>query len=85
MPKPVAISRGPSERSAAPKENLLVKKWKPNTASNVIPNKTAVVGCVKATAIAIKKTATRAPHEVRAAPANATISDNRNSTVMLSR
>ena len=85
MPKPVAISSGPSDRSAAPSENRLVRKWKTNTAIRVSPNRLALVGCVNAMAMAIRKTATRAPHEVRVAPENATTNEMRKSTVTSSR
>ncbi len=61
IPKPTDISMGPSERSASPNENLLVRKWKPNTARRTTPKITHVVGCVNAAATAIKKSAVRAP------------------------
>ena len=85
IPKPTDISMGPSARSADPNENLLVRKWKPNTAKSTTPKITHVVGCVNAAATAIRKSAVRAPHDVRAAWRKGSVSDSRNRTVMLSR
>ncbi len=85
MPEPVDNRSGPSDRIADPNRKRLVTTWIPHTASNESPNRTQVVGCVKAAAIPIRKIATRAPHDVRAASANATIRLSRNRTVMLSR
>ena len=85
MPKPTDISIGASARSAAPKENRLVRKWKPNTAISTTPKITHVVGCVNAAAMPIRNSAVLAPHDVRASWTNGIISASRNSTVMLSR
>jgi hypothetical protein len=81
----VESSSGASDRSADPNRNRLVRTCQPHTPNSDTPNRTHVVGWVNAAAIPIRKTATRAPHEVLAASANATIRDNRKSTVMLSR
>ena len=67
MPNPTDISIGPSAFSADPNENRLVRKWNPKTASKTTPKITQVVGCVNAAAIAIRNSAVRAPHDVRAA------------------
>ena len=85
MPKPVDISIGPSDLSAEPKEKRLVRKWNPNTAIITTPKITHVVGCVNAAAMPIRKSAVLAPHDVRASCTNGIMSDNRNSTVTLSR
>ncbi len=85
IPNPTDISIGPSDRSADPNENRLVRKWNPNTASSTTPKITQVVGCVNAAAIAIRNNAVRAPHDVRAAWRNGNVSARRNRTVMLSR
>ena len=85
MPSPTENSIGPSDRRASPRRNRLVTKWNPNTARSVAPKSTQVVGWVNAAAIPIRKSAVRAPHDVRAAPRNASIKLNRKSTVMLSR
>ena len=73
-------SIGPSDRRASPRRNRLVTKWNPNTARSVAPKSTQVVGWVNAAAIPIRKSAVRAPHDVRAAPRNASIRLNRKST-----
>ena len=80
IPKPVESSSGPSDRIAEPSRNRLVTRCVPQTAISDMPNRTQVVGCVNAAAIPIRKIATRAPHEVRAASANATIRQSRNRT-----
>ena len=85
IPKPVESSSGPSDRNAEPSRNRLVRRCVPHTPISETPNSTHVVGCVNAATIPIEKIATRAPHDVRAASANATIRQSRNSTVMLSR
>ena len=85
MPEPVDSRSGPSDRIAEPSRKRLVTTCVPHTASSEIPNRTQVVGWVNAAAIPIRKIATRAPQEVRAASAKATIRLRRNSTVMLSR
>jgi hypothetical protein len=85
IPDPADSSRGPSERIAEPSRSRLVRRCVPQTASRDTPNSTQVVGCVNAAAIPIRKTADRAPQDVRAASANATIRLSRNRTVMLSR
>ena len=85
MPTPTESSIGPSALRASPTLNRLVTTWSTNTARSVMPKSTQVVGCVNAAAIPIKKSAVLAPHEVRAAPRNASIRLRRKSTVMLSR
>ena len=85
MPKPTDISIGPSDFSAEPKENRLVRKCQPNTASKIPPKITQVVGWVNAAAIPIRNSAVRAPHDVRAVSRNGIVRHNRNSTVALSR
>ncbi len=85
MPNPHDINIGPSERSAAPNENRLVRKWNPNTASRTTPKMTQVVGCVNAAATEIRNTADRAPHDVRDAPRKGSNAQSRNSISVLSR
>ena len=85
MPNPIDRSMGPSAFRAAPSENRLVRKWKPNTAISTTPNTTHVVGCVKAAATPIRNSAVRAPHDVLASWTKGIMSDSRKSTVMLSR
>ena len=85
IPKPVESSSGPSDRIAEPSRNRLVTRCVAHTPMSETPNKTQVVGCVNAAANPIMKIATRAPHDVLAASANATIRQSRKSTVMLSR
>ena len=46
---------------------------------------THVVGCVNAAAIDNRKTAERAPHDVRDGPRNGRIAQSRNSIMVLSR
>ena len=85
MPNPIESNMGPSAFNAAPSENRLVRKWNPKTAISTTPKTTHEVGCVKAAAIPIRKSAVRAPQDVLASWTNAIMSDNRKSTVMLSR
>ena len=85
MPNPQDISIGPSDRSAAPNENRLVRKWNPNTAISTTPKITQVVGCVNAAPMESRKTADRAPHDVRDAPRKGSSAQSRNSIRVLSR
>ena len=85
MPNPQDISIGPSEFNAEPNENLLVKKWKPKTASSTTPKITQVVGCVNAAVTDNRNTADRAPHDVRDGPRNGSSAQRRKSIMVLSR
>ena len=85
IPSPIEESIGPSERSTGAIENRAVRMWNPNTASSTTPNSTHDVGWVNAAAMPIRKSADLAPQDVLAAWRNGSVSDNRNSTVMLSR
>ena len=85
MPNPADISIGPSDFSADPSENRLVRKCQPNTAISTTPKITQVVGCVNAAAIADQEQRrSRSPRRPRRRR-NGSMSDSRNSTVMLSR